>query len=1308
MSTESHDSRSAFGLSLWLSATLTLPLVACGEDGASDPSPTLMVPRRGDASQAGVEAPEGAGGVAPEQTPPDRSRAGSSSNSPGSAGPCLAPTSFESVPARSVVMSRRDPPSQRLVYTPDLFEAFDNLCGTCHVVQGLGDFRIRDLFHLAEDTAKFQTSIIATMRSDDKSDVMPPYEQTKTLGSERKPGDPVVELIGLFEAFFAAGSPRDLFYVPVAPRTGAPVGSYTFSRDVAMQLTNIGSCLPSTHSMAIDKSTMERLDGFFEQASELPRFLDETDLTSFDSAALAQSGVVSFAPAYPLFSDGARKLRHVRVPRGRSIVFDRARQQFDIPDNTRFYKTFLKQVIERDGAERYRKLETRLIVARRDPKDGAHEANALFGTYAWDENETSAELVTDPLRNGEPFRDRLVTYVVDEGKAEMALANSQAEDRRVALLDTGATRTWAIPGSERCIQCHMGSDARNFVLGFVPLQINRRRSGEGGSYESTSADELAQLQRLMDLGVITGITSSDDILPLEKSQGERSPRTEHELVAQGYMLGNCANCHNPRGYPSVENPAIAELLDLYPSRRGGIFQFPLERVSPRIKRGVDQDIDIPYITPSLVDKDQEVNPYPVPIENPGSNWQNRDLAVGTVVQKDKEPNTTYYMAAPWRSLIYRNVDTPFLYAEDHTLYPHMPMNVAGFDARAPRIMGDWMVSIPAKLKPEAGADRAKFERTMSGQPYVEVKPGDADYSAAQAEARQRLELYRGGGVAPLDYFPEQSAGERHATFFDNVRYAKYSPDVRDTVTGDAEDHCGLPSECERLRKMNGQPEDDREHYWGLSGDMVPDRPNWIRMDFSDPPGDWYPRRSDWQDVLVAPGMDQVTVFHERYPNPQLCKARHPDPPEDETCIQLCPLGEMPPSASARPCRTQDSDAEVARKFVVGELRYKTLTHEFIEFALAPRPFGPWKPRSDCSYPGVRRVSDFGAEDAWRWMTNAPEAAQPRPDTPVYMDSIGAQVYKQICINCHGRELDSRGRQAAKLFEKTGKSRVANFRDGLLGPRDDPGAYRALVFAKRANKALDAEDWAARYTAWMGLGGTNSAIDLTILGLVANTPVLGEKRKTAVRVQDANMLAVALTMCRETLGQLAFTSLEEVSVHDGGLVDRNHQTSALEAVGDGEMWRRLCGFQNPRPISVLDVPSENGGTGILRRHSLRNARDFPADGQLADHHGVVHDTGYSAGNQFPWCLRPATDDAERKRVADLAASLPGRRLPECPSSWLASAKPMTPEERARWAVRGAINAGFAVFAYIDRVSKDARSGRPEPPNFDECELLEAQP
>src|SRR5262249_17726468 len=129
-----------------------------------------------------------------------------------------------------------------------------------------------------------------------------------------------------------------------------------------------------------------------EEQVGLPATLDQTDLNTLDSAELARHGVIAYVPNYPLWTDDAGKLRYVRVPQGTSIKFNKETKTFDIPKNTRFYKTFMKKVLESDGVERYRKVETRLIVSRtgEDP---------LFGTYLWNEQETQATLHTEPLNN---------------------------------------------------------------------------------------------------------------------------------------------------------------------------------------------------------------------------------------------------------------------------------------------------------------------------------------------------------------------------------------------------------------------------------------------------------------------------------------------------------------------------------------------------------------------------------------------------------------------------------------------------------------------------------------------------------------------------------------------------------------------------------------------------------------------------------------------------------------------------------------------------------------------------------------------
>ena len=149
----------------------------------------------------------------------------------------------------------------------------------------------------------------------------------------------------------------------------------------------------------------------------------------------------------------------------------------------------MKQIVDTDGNPSWRKIETRLIVSRPDvnnPDGTAQKQTALFGTYRWSDDESEATLVENLLYSGEPFPDTVLDYNTDEQLAAAVLAGQPA-DPEEALLEAHAIRHYAIPSSQRCMQCHMGSPSQDFVLGFTPLQINRRPTGTGGTTTGTGA-----------------------------------------------------------------------------------------------------------------------------------------------------------------------------------------------------------------------------------------------------------------------------------------------------------------------------------------------------------------------------------------------------------------------------------------------------------------------------------------------------------------------------------------------------------------------------------------------------------------------------------------------------------------------------------------------------------------------------------------------------------------------------------------------------------------------------------------------------
>lgn len=1228
----------------------------------------------------------------------------------------------ESLPARLVAMSSTDQATANVVFVSDLFQTFTEVCAPCHTASaappGQGGFQIA----VESDFATTMTQAVInhvidatcpqTPNPSNPDDPMPPCNSpTGETYAARSATDPIRQFATLVEEWIQAGSPAASFTPPTSSSTdaggevadagagegdgsAASANQYALTPSQGNAMTNIGNCVPSPGLVGTDTQTMAELDAQFASAVAqptgmgnqyigLPVHLNETDLVTFDSATLARTGVIAYQPAYPLWSDNAGKLRYVRVPLGQSIQFNKATQQFEIPPNTRFYKTFMKQIIDTDGSYRYQKIETRLIVSRPDQNnsDGTVTQTALYGTYQWNDDESDAVLDTFPLNDGDPFTDNVLLYYTNAPLAADLLTGAPP-DPDYTLVTNGAGRHYAVPGSERCQECHMGSPSESFVLGFTPLQINRRPVGEGGTTFETGPDELTQLQRLIDYGVITGIDSPSDVLPLEQSQGTRTPRNNYELLAQGYMLGNCAHCHNPRGYPTVQNPVLLNVLDFLPNSGniGGIFQFSLETVSPRFGRGIDGSTPIPYITPSLVD---------LPKLNPITGGQTADWFVapgtnGTAV-------TVAY--APWRSLIYRNVDNAFAYTDDYALFPHMPMNVPGYDPTAKQVMSDWMVSIPAiRKQPELAEyayqvdddpdDNINGPVDTSPQPYVEVTPGSPGYDAAVAAAEARLAILHSG---------VNSAVPASATSFAYSRYNDpgETDDILDPAVA-ADPICNPIPVGASIISANGFP--------------VPDHPHWVVTDLTQPPPPWAPRQPNWATVLV----DQQV------------------PAAGNGCTGL---------AGEQAAHTD----ELVAVSLVPSVQLSQVT----PYATTLQPFGLWEQQAGCDFSAQPTVQSFTGSQRPRWM----DVVNPPPNAPVYMQAPGASVFKMICINCHGPMADGTGRLAQNLATMTGgNARVADFRDGLFGPvgvaedqsnrhavfgiAEMPADFDTLPASVQAEwTQVTDDDRAARYMAWMGLGGTSVNIPLPVLEIVAVTKVLNVSRVLPASSLSANMLSEAKALCTSLLGPSYGDGTAGAYFFPGegqGYLAPGQATLNRVLIpqnGDAELWLNLCAQANPHPVHVLtpakDQPSlvvetifdPEGDVDPTLGSNLNialmvPAASYPAGQPVGNDRGGVDsslctDTASCATpNLWPWCI----DDTGAG--ATQLAWIQSNNLPLCPASVLdvvhacgEQAGCFTATDAEQWAVHGAVNAGMAVYTYVESIENTGPA-----PDYDQCNLL----
>jgi hypothetical protein len=227
-------------------------------------------------------------------------------------------------------------------------------------------------------------------------------------------------------------------------------------------------------------------------------------------------------------------------------------------------------------------------------------------------------------------------------------------------------------------------------------------------------------------------------------------------------------------------------------------------------------------------------------------------------------------------------------------------------------------------------------------------------------------------------------------------------------------------------------------------------------------------------------------------------------------------------------------------------------------------------------------------------------------------------------------------------------------------------------------------------------------------LVGTTQVLGEVRPAPVDAESANMLSIAQTLCSQSLGR--DTRSDSFSVDTGSIVYAGTSLALIGDNGDAELWTKLCGFENPPPVKVVSLFSS--GFQVVYSSDITNglsswykATSYPSTERVGDHRGAVT-TGIQPANLAPWCVRTPNDEATQAQLAQLqAARTPAQGpIPICPDAWLTDANKIKDADFLDWSLRAAMNAGFAVFLYLDKLSRDALAGKGPPTAFDHCEEL----
>ena len=263
---------------------------------------------------------------------------------------------------------------------------------------------------------------------------------------------------------------------------------------------------------------------FATHALRGPRDLPETPpATLRETGLFTDAGIMTFAPQYPLWSDGASKRRWISLPEGASIDASEV-DAWQFPVGTRLWKEFSWKGVPAETRTMFR------------TASGWH-----YATYVWSADGTTA------------------TLAPATGAASVEIAPGVRH---------------RIPSQADCRACHASGPTP--VLGFSAIQLSPDRDPNAVHRETPPADGV-DLEDLVAGGKLRGLP------PELLETPPRIPGPPGERAALGYLHANCGGCHRGDGPISTVGMELAHSVASPGAARRTAVAQPSRFMAPRLR-----------------------------------------------------------------------------------------------------------------------------------------------------------------------------------------------------------------------------------------------------------------------------------------------------------------------------------------------------------------------------------------------------------------------------------------------------------------------------------------------------------------------------------------------------------------------------------------------------------------------------------------------------------------------------------------------------------------------------------------------------